>query len=213
MSFLRDVPGYDTTCGNLDMAIYIAGHPAATPYQKAQAVAYVESIAVSHIVLAEALVLAGYGALLEYGVIGGEAYDATQQCQEVPGQGSSPVFDDPMPLATPGPGQGSNKGPVRNPYGRLGGPEHRQEVGRVGDELEARGLDVQYEYYVRTPEGRKRGRFIDVVGIDPNTGEPVEFHQVGRETTRGQPVARERYALDDIEQATGNRPEFHPYYK
>jgi hypothetical protein len=213
MSFLRDVPGYDTTCDNLDMAILIAGHPDATPYEKAQAVAYVEAVAVSHIVLAEAITLAGYGALIEYGLIGGEVYDASQQCQEPPGQSPSPSFDDPMPVPTPAPEDGSSKGPVRNPYGRLGGPEHRQEVERVAAELEARGLDVEFEYYIRTPDGRKRGRFVDVTGIDPETGEPVEFHQIGEQTKKNQPVARERHALDDIEQATGIRPKFHPYNK
>jgi hypothetical protein len=109
MSFLRDIPYYDTTCDNLDMAILIAGHPDATPYEKAQAVAYVEAVAVSHIVLAEAITLAGYGVLIEYGLIGGEAYDASQQCQEPPGQAPSPAdtgppplsFDDPMPVPTP----------------------------------------------------------------------------------------------------------------
>jgi hypothetical protein len=34
---------------------------------------------------------------------------------------------------------------------------------------------------------------------------------VGRTTQRGQPVARERRALDDLEQATGTRPRFTPY--
>ncbi|MEZ4297500.1 MAG: hypothetical protein R3B70_21240 [Polyangiaceae bacterium] len=33
----------------------------------------------------------------------------------------------------------------------------------------------------------------------------------GRQTKAGQPVAREAQALDDIEEATGTRPTFHPY--
>jgi len=60
-SFLRDVPGYDVVCGNLDQAIFIAGHPQASPYEKAQAVSYVEWAAISHVVLAEGLFMGGYG--------------------------------------------------------------------------------------------------------------------------------------------------------
>jgi hypothetical protein len=62
MSFLRNTPYYDTTCDNLDMAILVAGHPEATAYEKAQAVAYVEAVAISHLVLGEALVMLGYEA-------------------------------------------------------------------------------------------------------------------------------------------------------
>jgi len=38
------------------------------------------------------------------------------------------------------------------------------------------------------------------------------MHQVGRTNpSRGDPVARERRAMDDIECTTGCRPEFHDY--
>jgi hypothetical protein len=37
------------------------------------------------------------------------------------------------------------------------------------------------------------------------------MHQVGQQTSKGQPVAREVRAMDDIERATGQRPEFHAY--
>lgn len=33
----------------------------------------------------------------------------------------------------------------------------------------------------------------------------------GRQTKQGAPVSRETKAMDDIEGATGERPEFHPY--
>jgi RHS repeat-associated protein len=100
-----------------------------------------------------------------------------------------------------------------NPDGRLGGPAHRQEVGRITGEIEQRGLEARQEYHVPTPNGRKTRRFVDVAGIDPETGQPVEFHQVGKQTIRSpqRPIARERYAIDDIEEATGIRSDFHPY--
>ena len=43
------------------------------------------------------------------------------------------------------------------------------------------------------------------------TGEVEELHQVGKQTKGGQPVARERQVLEDIQEATGQNPEFHPY--
>jgi hypothetical protein len=77
--------------------------------------------------------------------------------------------------------------------------------------MQDRGLDTQREYMVDTPDGEKTRRYVDVVGKDPLTGDVVEMHQVGRQTKGGLPVARERRALDDIERATGTRPQYDPY--
>lgn len=55
-------------------------------------------------------------------------------------------------------------------------------------------------------EVKSGGGLVDVAGLDPDTGELVELHQVGRQTRSGQPVARERRALDDIERTTRIRP-------
>ena len=52
---------------------------------------------------------------------------------------------------------------------------------------------------------------MDVVGRDPQTGQVVGSYQVGRQTKAGQAVARERYAMDDIEGAGEMRPTFRPY--
>ena len=37
------------------------------------------------------------------------------------------------------------------------------------------------------------------------------MHQIGRQNKDGTPVSRERRASDDIEAATGMRPNFYPY--
>jgi hypothetical protein len=102
---------------------------------------------------------------------------------------------------------------VPNPGGRLGGPEHRATVDEVAAGVESRGLEAVREHRVLTPGGERGSRYVDVAGRDPATGEIVEMHQVGRQTAGGQPVAREVRAMDDIECATGCRPEFHPYNK
>lgn len=47
-------------------------------------------------------------------------------------------------------------------------------------------------------------------GTNSKTGKTKDI-QVGRKNKRGDTVARERRALDDIENATGSRPEFVPY--
>lgn len=99
---------------------------------------------------------------------------------------------------------------VPNPFGKKGGPAHQAKVGEVAAGIESRGLRVGTEHKVSTPGGAKGTRYVDVVGRDAQ-GNVVEMHQVGRQTKGGQPVSRERKALDDIEGATGTRPTFHPY--
>lgn len=100
-----------------------------------------------------------------------------------------------------------------NPNGRKGGTEHQAKVKEVAQEVEARGLQPKTEHMIETPGGSKSKRFVDVVGTDKKTEEVKEMHQVGLQTKKGQPVARERQALDDIQNAEGKRPEFHPYNK
>jgi hypothetical protein len=65
-----------------------------------------------------------------------------------------------------------------------------------------------------SPDDAKRvwPRSVDVVGEDAN-GNVVEMHQVGKQTKKGEPVSREKQAMDDIEDATGMRPKFDPYNK
>lgn len=100
---------------------------------------------------------------------------------------------------------------IPNPNGRKGGTEHQAKVKEVEADVKDRGLVPKREHMVQTPQGAKSKRFVDVAGVEPSTGTVEEMHQVGRQTKDGQPVARERKALDDIQEATGDRPKFHPY--
>lgn len=100
---------------------------------------------------------------------------------------------------------------VPNPDGRRGGQAHRNTVNEAIKRLKADGFKkVTTEVTVRTPSGEKSRRAVDVRGNNPTTGEYKDV-QVGRQNKNGTPVARERRALDDIEKATGKRPEFIPY--
>jgi RHS repeat-associated protein len=97
--------------------------------------------------------------------------------------------------------------------GRLGGAAHRAVVARRAKELEADGHIVTAgggllpERSVITSEGKRR--FPDISTRDP-TGRA--YHEnVGRSTQAGQPVARERRALEDIQRATGTKPGYTPY--
>lgn len=117
-----------------------------------------------------------------------------------------------------GPKQGgiSKKVPP-NPYGSRGGPAHQ-------DRIEARILWLQMmgyriirggrgrvEEFLRIPRGGfKTARRPDITAQAPNG--TIVRENVGRSRKRdGEPVARERRALDDIERATGSRPNFIPY--
>jgi hypothetical protein len=78
--------------------------------------------------------------------------------------------------------------------------------------MQDRGLKTQREYKIDTPNGEKSSRYVDVVGKDAN-GNVVEMHQIGKQTKAGEPVAREKRALDDVQNQTGQRPIFDPYNK
>ena len=94
-----------------------------------------------------------------------------------------------------GPGNATDQRLVPNPNGRLGSPAHQQKVDEVARDVKSRGLTVKKEFLVKTPGGHKERRFADVAGLDPDTGELVELHQVGVTTKRGLPIARERGAF------------------
>jgi RHS repeat-associated protein len=95
--------------------------------------------------------------------------------------------------------------------GRLGGAAHRAAVAEKAADITRRGLSPVQELLVRTPGGERARRFVDIAAQHPGTGEVLELYQVGRQTKSGLPVARERRALDDIEEAIGRRPRFIPY--
>jgi RHS repeat-associated protein len=106
--------------------------------------------------------------------------------------------------------QAERRGP--NPHGSRGGPAHRGTIDRRIGELENEGYEHigggdLPEEYIRLANGR--GRRPDITMRNPDGSRYRE--NVGRTTQRGQPVARERRALDDLEQATGTRPSFTPY--
>ena len=95
-----------------------------------------------------------------------------------------------------------------NPWGKLGGPRHRQSVQQLAKLLRQDAYDdVQTEVKVETPNGAKSYRYVDVVGVKTRTGE-TKMYQVGDQNKDGSPIAREKSALDDIEKATGIRPQF-----
>lgn len=109
----------------------------------------------------------------------------------------------------------TTKGPktVPNPYGKNGGPAHQEVVESIVMDIESRGLKARKEYRVDTPEGKKSRRYVDVVAEDKD-GNVVEMHQVGKQTRKGKPIARERVAIEDIANAPGGRGismTFHPY--
>ena len=105
---------------------------------------------------------------------------------------------------------------VPNPYGSRGSPEHQQVIHERIEQLRTSGHEHVGggglpEEVVPTPGGTKSSRRPDITTRAPDG--TVQRENVGRSTQTGQPVARERRALDDIEKATGQRPAFTPYDK
>jgi len=65
---------------------------------------------------------------------------------------------------------------------------------------------------VKTPDGKKSKRFVDVAGVDKKTGKPKVFVQVGKARKDGKPIKRERDAIDDIKKVKPRVPiKFKPY--
>jgi hypothetical protein len=72
------------------------------------------------------------------------------------------------------------------------------------------GVDRKEET-IRTPGGHKSRRRADITFRNRRTGE-IYREQIGLEDAQGRPITREGEALDDIEGATGKRPQFTPYH-
>jgi hypothetical protein len=87
-----------------------------------------------------------------------------------------------------------------NPHGKAGSPPHQAVVDEVVRDIENRDLRAQREVEVKTVDGVKETRVMDVVARDPVTQEIVEVHQVGRSLKSDTqiPVSRERTALRDV---------------
>jgi len=105
-------------------------------------------------------------------------------------------------------------GGAPNPHGSRGGPAHRGAIERRIDELRAEGHEhvgggSLPEEVIPTPGGCKTCRRPDITTRAPDGSTYRE--NVGRSTRSGDPIGRERRALDDIEAATGTRPGYTPY--
>ena len=103
-----------------------------------------------------------------------------------------------------------NEKKVPNPNGKKGSLEHREKIDEVVKEMENRNLLVVKEVFIRLFGKSKKCRFADAAGFDEDNNF-AEIHQVGKTNKNGTPVKRERDALDDIEEAKGIRPKFHPF--
>ena len=99
---------------------------------------------------------------------------------------------------------------VPNPNGKNGGEAHQKTIDKEEAKMKQEGFETQREVMVKTPNGEKSKRFIDLQGKNPKTGQ-VKQVQVGKQNKNGTPVSRERKAMDDVQNATGKRPEFVPY--
>lgn len=67
-------------------------------------------------------------------------------------------------------------GIIRNPFGRLGRPEHRVAISHLQELIEVRDLRWVTEFWFRGAGGRFFGRFADVVALDRESGRVVEIY-------------------------------------
>jgi len=100
---------------------------------------------------------------------------------------------------------------VPNPWGKKGSPEHQNAVTAIENEIFANDMLPITEYEVLTPAGKKTKRFVDVAAIDRQSLELIELYQTGLTNKNGEPIKRERDAIEDIENAKGIKVIFRPY--
>ncbi len=86
----------------------------------------------------------------------------------------------------------------RNPGGRHGGDAHRQRVQEIKDKLTADGWKVSSRES-RVYINKNKYRYPDIIA---EKGNAMQFYQIGRVTSSGIPVARERHALEDLNKIT-----------
>ena len=98
-----------------------------------------------------------------------------------------------------------------NKNGRNGGEDHQRVSKEVQDDLKGKNIEWETESYVPANEHTTKGsRYADVAELDSH-GDPVVYHQVGKTTQAGNPVARERRAIEDIVSRTKLPVVFHSY--
>jgi len=95
-----------------------------------------------------------------------------------------------------------------NPNGRKGCEAHQSLIKKMVAFIVSLGLFPVEERMIITKDGKKR--FADVVGLD-DSGELIEIVQVGITNKNGEPVSRERQAIEEIEKATGKKVRFVAY--
>jgi hypothetical protein len=104
-----------------------------------------------------------------------------------------------------------------NPGGRYGGPDHRAKVQQRAQELEDQGYTIvagggkHQEQAVRHPDpNNPRRRYPDIIAEKDGQR---HYENIGRRNKRGDPVKRERDALDDLRKwlPPGTPVEFTPY--
>ena len=106
----------------------------------------------------------------------------------------------------------ANGGGKRGPKPWPEGP-HNQKIQERIKQLEDEGHELTHggpktEEVIPTPGGTKTSRRPDITTRAPD-GSPHR-EDVDRSKADGTPIKRETEALDDIEDATGTRPEYTP---
>jgi len=99
-----------------------------------------------------------------------------------------------------------------NPNGKKGGEKHQNKIKELFESFSIKNLSPELEYYVPTPNGKKRGRFLDIIARNTED-DIVKAVQVGKTNKNGQPVKREREAIEDIEKQTNLKIDFEDYQK
>jgi len=97
---------------------------------------------------------------------------------------------------------------IPNPFGKKGYKPHQNKISEQGQRIFSEGLTPDFEYRLEFPDGSVN--YVDVAAID-TLGNEAEFVQVGVQTKKGNPVAREQRIIDKIKRFFQIPVTFVPY--
>ncbi len=112
---------------------------------------------------------------------------------------------------------------MANSNGKKGSEEHAnmvkelmEQIHETVDQETGKTIIAKTEYPIATPKGTKKERFLDVAGVidsaeNPFSEDLVYLAQVVRTDKNGEPVAREKEAIEDIENVTQKHVNFYDY--
>lgn len=92
----------------------------------------------------------------------------------------------------------------------IGGRGHQEKINQILKELNGKGLEAVRDFCIILSRKTNKSRLVDVAGLDRNK-RLVELHLVSRLNRFGGMLKHEAETIQDIEEETGVKVQFHSF--